>query len=60
MCDNGGGGSKRQEIKQLLKRLNRENCKVEQNIFNSIHMLQMDTMPGWKKDGVEHTFLEWY
>jgi hypothetical protein len=33
---------------------------VEQNIFNSIHMLQMDTMPGWKKDGVEHTFLEWY
>jgi len=60
MCDNGGGGSKRQEIKQLLKRLNRENCKVEQNVFNSIHMLQMDTMPGWKKDGVEHTFLEWY
>ena len=60
LCDNGGGGSKRQEVKQLLKRLSRDDPKVEQNVFNSIHVLQLDTMPGWKKDGVEHTFLEWY
>lgn len=59
-CDNGGGGSKRQEVKQLLKRLNRENSNVEDNVFKSIHNLQLDTMPGWKTDGVEHSFLEEY
>ncbi|MBQ8087412.1 MAG: tRNA 2-thiocytidine biosynthesis protein TtcA [Clostridia bacterium] len=60
ICDNGGGGSKRQEIKQLLKRLSRDNPNIEANVFGSIHMVQMDTMPGWKKNGVEHSFLEWY
>ena len=60
MCDNGGGGSKRQEVKQLLKRLNRDGGKVEKNVFNAIHMLQLDTFPGWKSKGEEHTFLEWY
>ena len=60
MCDNGGGGSKRQEVKQLLKRLNRDGGKVEQNVFNAIHTLQLDTFPGWKKDGEAHSFLETY
>ena len=60
MCDNGGGGSKRQEVKQLLKRLNREGGKVEKNVFNAIHTLQFDTFPGWKSKGVEDSFLEWY
>ena len=56
----GCGGSKRQEAKALLKRLNDENPKVEQNVFNSIHVLQLDTIPGWKQGGLEHSFLEWY
>ena len=60
LCDNGGGGSKRQEVKQLLKRLNRDGGKVEKNVFNAIHMLQFDTFPGWKSNGVEHSFLETY
>ena len=60
LCDNGGGGSKRQEVKQLLKRLNRDGGKVEKNVFNAIHMLQLDTFPGWKKDGEAHSFLETY
>lgn len=60
LCDNGGGGSKRQEVKHLLKRLNRDGGKVEKNVFNAIHMLQFDTFPGWKSKGEEHTFLEWY
>ena len=60
MCDNGGGGSKRQEVKQLLKRLNRDGGKVEKNVFNAIHTLQLDTFPGWKKDGEAHSFLETY
>ena len=60
LCDNGGGGSKRQEVKQLLKCMNRDGGKVEKNIFNAIHMLQFDTFPGWKSNGVEHSFLETY
>ena len=60
LCDNGGGGSKRQEVKQLLKRLNRDGGKVEKNVFNAIHTLQLDTFPGWKKDGEAHSFLETY
>ena len=60
LCDNGGGGSKRQEVKQLLKRLNRDGGMVEKNVFNAIHMLQFDTFPGWKSNGVEHSFLETY
>ena len=58
MCDNGQGGSKRQEIKQLLKKLKKENPTIEDNIFASIHTLQLDTMVGWKYRGQEHSFLE--
>ncbi|MBQ8953223.1 MAG: tRNA 2-thiocytidine biosynthesis protein TtcA [Clostridia bacterium] len=60
MCDNGGGGSKRQEIKTLIKRLKRDNPDIEKSIFNSIHAVCLDTMPGWKTKGEEHSFLERY
>lgn len=60
MCDNGGGGSKRQEVKQLLKRLKKDNPDIEKSIFNSIHSVCLDTMPGWKTKGEEHSFLENY
>ena len=58
MCDNGGGGSKRQEIKQLIKRLSRDNPQIEKSIFNSLHAVCLDTMPGYKQGGEEHSFLE--
>ena len=60
MCDNGGGGSKRQEIKTLLRRLRRDNPNVEKSIFNAIHSVCLDTMVGYKSNGVEHTFAEIY
>lgn len=60
MCDNGGGGSKRQEVKILLRRLKKDNPDIERNIFNSIHSVCLDTMVGYKSDGVEHTFTEIY
>lgn len=60
MCDNGGGGSKRQEVKQLLRRLKKDNPDIEKSIFNSIHSVCLDTMPGWKTKGEEHSFLENY
>jgi len=58
MCDNGGGGSKRQEVKTLLRRLKRENPNIENSIFRSIHAVALDTMPGYKSEGAEHSFLE--
>ena len=46
MCDNGGGGSKRQEVKLLLRRLKRDNPNIDNSIFRSIHNVAIDTMPG--------------
>lgn len=60
ICDNGGGGSKRQEIKTLLRRMRRDSPDIEKSIFNSIHTVTLDTFPGYKKKGVEHSFLEEY
>lgn len=60
MCDNGGGGSKRQEIKSLIRRLKRDNPNIEKSIFNSIHSVCLDTMVGYKTDGEKHSFLEKY
>ncbi|MBR1758119.1 MAG: tRNA 2-thiocytidine biosynthesis protein TtcA [Lachnospiraceae bacterium] len=59
-CDNGGGGSKRQEIKQLIKRLKRDNPEIETSIFNSLHQVCIDTFPGYKSKGEDHSFLERY
>ncbi|MBR4991741.1 MAG: tRNA 2-thiocytidine biosynthesis protein TtcA [Clostridia bacterium] len=52
--------SKRKETKALLKELRKTNPDVEKHIFAAIHMVNMDTLLGWKKDGVEHSFLEGY
>ena len=60
ICDNGGGGSKRQEIKTLLRRLKRDNPNIEKSIFNSIHAVSLDTFPGYKTKGEAHSFLEGY
>lgn len=60
MCDNGGGGSKRQEIKTLIRRLKRDNPYIEKSIFNSIHAVSLDTMPGYKIRKERHSFLERY
>ncbi len=54
----GIGESKRQEIKMLIKELKKTNPNIENSIFNSIHAVCLDTMVGYKSDGVEHSFLE--
>ena len=56
----GVGQSKRQEVKQLLKTLRRDNPDVEKSVFNAIHAVSLDTFPGWKTRGETHSFLEWY
>jgi len=60
LSGDGVGESKRQEIKQLLKTLRRDNPDIEKSVFNAIHAVSLDTFPGWKSKGEEHSFLEWY
>ena len=60
MCDNGGGGSKRQKVKTLIRRLKRDNPNIEKSIFNSIHAVSLDTMVGYKYKGKRHSFLDIY
>lgn len=57
-CDTGS--SKRQEIKQLLRQLREKDEDIEKRIFNSIHSVCLDTLPGYKLEGEEHSFLERY
>ncbi|MGN0528583.1 MAG: ATP-binding protein [Eubacterium sp.] len=58
--DSGLGGTKRREVKALIKELKKENPNIEKSIFNSIHSVCLDTFPGYKTDGEKHSFLENY
>ena len=60
VSEDGSGNSKRQEVKLLLKRLKKDNPDIEKSVFNSIHSVCLDTMPGWKTKGETHSFLENY
>lgn len=54
----GVGNSKRQEIKQLIQTLRKDNPTIEQSIFNSIHQVNIDTVPLYKSDGTAHFYLD--
>lgn len=54
----GSSSSKRQETKLLLRQLRQTNPNIENSIFRSIHAVALDTMPGFKTEGQEHSFLE--
>ena len=54
----GSSSSKRQETKLLLRQLSKANPNIENSIFRSIHAVALDTMPGFKTEGQEHSFLE--
>ena len=58
MCDNGGGGSKRQEIKTLLKQLRRNNPAVDMNIFRSVENVNLQTIISYHKGDEYHHFLD--
>ncbi len=58
--EDGSGVSKRKEIKDLIRRMKRETPDLDQSIFNSIHSVCLDTMPGWQTRGEKHSFLEHY
>ena len=59
-AEGGQIASRRREVKELIARLHERDPKVEQNIFNSIHRVQLDTLLGWKYRGERHSFLDDY
>lgn len=61
ICDNGSGGSQRARTKKLIQDLMKDYSDVvEKNIFQAAGNVNMDMILGYKKDGMEHTFLEEY
>lgn len=53
-------GSKRQEIKQLIRTLRETNPFVEKNIFRSVENVNLDTLIAYKQHGKRHHFLDEY
>lgn len=53
-------GSKRMEIKHLIRTLKETNPFVEGNIFKSVENVNLDTVISYKQKGVRHHFLERY
>lgn len=60
MCDNGGGGSKRQEMKNLIKSFRKINPNIENNIFRSVENVNLDTIISYHKGDDKHHFLDDY
>ena len=58
--NNEGGMSKRQEIKMLIRQLKKDNPLIDKSIFNSIHAVSLDTMPGYKTHGKTYSLLDNY
>ncbi len=54
--------SKRLEMKNLVKELRKTNPEVDENIFRSLHNVNLATIPGWRDcdSGEIHSFLENY
>lgn len=62
-CASCGGtekGSKRAEIKELIHELAKKDPVIEYNIFRSVENVNLNTVIGYKQDGVRHSFLDTY
>ena len=59
-CSNEENRSKRVEIKELIKEMKKTNPFVEANIFKSVENVNLDTVVGYKANGVRHSFLDDY
>ena len=56
--EDDSGGSKRKEMKILIRKLRKDNTNIDRSIFNAIHAVHIDTFPGYKSEGAMHSFLE--
>jgi tRNA(Ile)-lysidine synthase TilS/MesJ len=53
-------GNKRYEIKALIKDLRKNFQEVEKSIFRAGHNVYLDSILGWKVDGKQHSYLDFY
>lgn len=60
MLGDNGMGSKRQEMKELVKKFRQTSSVIDMNIFRSIHNVNLDTMIGYQKHQASHSFLDDY
>ena len=60
ICDNGGGGSKREEMKKLIKQLRKNYPNIDMNIMRSTQNVNLDTLISYRKDGKTYHFLDNY
>ncbi|MED9947117.1 MAG: ATP-binding protein [Peptacetobacter hiranonis] len=51
-------GNKRYEIKELISSLTDNFDNVEKSIFKAAQNVNIDSVLGWEKDGIKHSFME--
>ena len=56
----GGRGSKRDEMKELIKEFRKQGDIIEKNIFRRVHNVNLRTIIGYHKDDMEYNFLDDY
>lgn len=56
----GGRGSKRDEMKELIAELRKKSDVIEQNIFRSVHNINLNTVIGYHKNEMKYNFLDDY
>jgi len=55
-----GGGSKREEMKTLIKKFRQTNSKIDMNIFRSVHNVNLETIIGYHTGDKKYSFLDDY
>ena len=58
--NNAEGESKRQEMKQLIKKMKKEYENIDINIFRSVENVNLDTILSYRKGNEFHSFLDDY
>lgn len=58
--DGSGIGSKRLEMKALIEKFRQTNENIDMNIFRSVHNINLETIIGYRKNGISHNFIEYY
>ncbi len=56
----GTGESIRQNMKELIKEMEKTNPNVAYSIFKTSYNIKLDTVIGYKKKGISYNFLDWY
>lgn len=52
--------NKRYEIKEMIKELKKTFNDVDKSIFRAAENVNMDSILGWEKDGIKHSYLEYF